>query len=82
MRRVLDHHDLQAVGGFTPLVLHVGSHDPVPEVERLLQGHDATGAGVLVLSAVTGAEGYDTRPVLDDGATSTARCNLAGDRAR
>jgi inosose dehydratase len=66
MRRVLDHHDLQAVGGFTPLVLHVASHDPVPEVDRLLQGYDATGAGVLVLSAVTGAEGYDSRRVLDD----------------
>jgi inosose dehydratase len=66
MRRVLDHHDLQAVGGFTPLLLHVASHDPVPEVDRLLQGYDATGAGVLVLSAVTGAEGYDSRPVLDD----------------
>jgi inosose dehydratase len=66
MTRVLDHHGLRAIGGFTPLLLHVASHDPVPEVERLLQGYDATGAEVLVLSAVTGAAGYDTRPVLDD----------------
>ena len=66
MSRVLDHHGLQAVGGFTPLLLHVAAHDPVPEVERLLQGYDASGADVLVLSAVTGAEGYDSRPVLDD----------------
>ena len=66
MTRVLDHHRLQAIGGFTPLLLHVAAHDPVPEVERLLQGYDATGAEVLVLSAVTGAEGYDSRPVLDD----------------
>ena len=66
MTRVLDHHGLQAVGGFTPLLLHVAAHDPVPEVERLLQGYDASGAHVLVLSAVTGAEGYDSRPVLDD----------------
>jgi inosose dehydratase len=65
MTRVLDRHGLHAVGGFTPLLLHVAGHDPVPEVERLLQGYDATGAGVLVLSAVTGAAGYDTRPVLD-----------------
>jgi inosose dehydratase len=66
MTRVLDHHGLQAIGGFTPLLLHVAAHDPVPEVERLLQGYDASGAEVLVLSAVTGAEGYDSRPVLDD----------------
>jgi inosose dehydratase len=66
MIRVLDHHNPRAVGGFTPLLLHVAAHDPLPEVERLLQGYDATGAEVLVLSAVTGADGYDTRPVLDD----------------
>jgi inosose dehydratase len=66
MARVLDHYGLQAIGGFTPLLLHVAAHDPVPEVERLLQGYDATGAEVLVLAAATGAEGYDSRPVLDD----------------
>jgi inosose dehydratase len=66
MTGVLDQHGLQAVGGFTPLLLHVADHDPVPEVERLLEGYAASGAGVLVLSAVTGAEGYDSRPVLDD----------------
>jgi inosose dehydratase len=76
MSQVLDHHGLQAVGGFTPLLLHVASHDPVPEVERLLQGYDATGAGVLVLSAVTGAEGYDTRPVLDDDGWMLLLTNL------
>ena len=76
MTRVLDHHGPQAVGGFTPLLLHVASHDPVPEVERLLQGYDATGAGVLVLSAVTGAEGYDARPVLDDDGWMVLLTNL------
>ena len=64
MTRVLDHHGLAAVGGFTPLLLHVAAHDPVPEVDRLLDAYEASGAGVLVLSAVTGAEGYDTRAVL------------------
>jgi len=76
MTRVLDHHGLRAVGGFTPLLLHVASHDPVPEVERLLQGYDATGAGVLVLSAVTGQEGYDTRPELDEAGWRTLLANL------
>jgi inosose dehydratase len=65
MTRVLDHHGLQAIGGFTPLLLHVADHDPAPAVERLLEGYAASGADVLVLSAVTGAEGYDSRPELD-----------------
>jgi inosose dehydratase len=76
MARVLDHHGLRAVGGFTPLLLHVAAHDPVPEVERLLQGYDAAGADVLVLSAVTGAEGYDSRPVLDDDGWTALLDNL------
>jgi hypothetical protein len=62
---------LAAVGGFTPLLLHVAAHDPVPEVDRLLDAYEASGAGVLVLSAVTGAEGYDTRPELDDDGWSS-----------
>jgi inosose dehydratase len=76
MSRVLDHHGLRAVGGFTPLLLHVPDHAPVPEVERLLQGYDASGAEVLVLSAATGAEGYDTRPVLDDDSWMVLLTNL------
>jgi inosose dehydratase len=76
MTGVLDQHGLRAVGGFTPLLLHVPTHDPVPQVDRLLQGYDATGAGVLVLSAVTGAEGYDTRPVLDDDGWMVLLTNL------
>ena len=76
MTRVLDHHGLQAIGGFTPLLLHVAAHDPVPEVERLLQGYDASGAEVLVLSAVTGAKGYDSRPVLDDDEWMVLLSNL------
>jgi inosose dehydratase len=76
MTRVLDHHGLQAIGGFTPLLLHVAARDPVPEVERLLQGYDTSGAEVLVLSAVTGAEGYDSRPVLDDDEWMVLLSNL------
>jgi inosose dehydratase len=76
MTRVLDHHGLQAIGGFTPLLLHVAAHDPVPAVERLLQGYDASAAEVLVLSAVTGAEGYDSRPVLDDDEWMVLLSNL------
>src|SRR5919202_5442177 len=59
MAKVLSQHGLQAVGGFTPLVLHVPGHDPVPEVDAILDRYVATRAGVLVLSANSGGEGYD-----------------------
>ena len=65
MAGVLSDHGLQAVGGFTPLLLHVAGHDPVPEVDGILDGYVASGAQVLVLSAVTGSAGYDNRPQLD-----------------
>ncbi|GAA0904026.1 sugar phosphate isomerase/epimerase [Pseudonocardia zijingensis] len=65
MTDVLARHDLQAIGGFTPLLLHVPGRDPVPEVEKLLPTYAATGSDVLVLSAVTGLDGYDARPDLD-----------------
>jgi inosose dehydratase len=76
MAKVLSQHGLHAVGGFTPLLLHVPGHDPVPEVDRVLDGFVAAQAGVLVLSAVTGAEGYDTRPELDDDGWLTLLSNL------
>src|SRR4051794_8517132 len=65
MAQVLAHHDLHAVGGFTPLLLHVPGHDPLPEVVQLLKSYAASKAEVLVLSAVTGQDGYDSRPELD-----------------
>jgi inosose dehydratase len=73
---VLARHDLQAIGGFTPLLLHVPDHDPVPEVEKLLQTYAATGSTVLVLSAVTGLDGYDSRPELDARGWRTLLANL------
>src|SRR5262249_30788219 len=51
--------------------LHEAGHDPAPEIERLLDGYDAARAEVLVLSAATGRDGYDTRPVLDDAGCAT-----------
>ncbi|MBW8799729.1 MAG: TIM barrel protein [Streptomyces sp.] len=65
MARVLSDHDLHAVGGFTPLLLHVPGHDPLPEAEQLLANYAASDAEVLVLSAITGQDGYDSRPELD-----------------
>lgn len=65
---VLRAHDLQAVGGFLPLVLHDVSHDPLPEVDAFVDACLAAGAGVVVLAAATGTEGYDVRPTLDEDA--------------
>ena len=65
MADVLTAHDLTAVGGFTPVVMHLHGHDPLPEIDRILQQYDATRAEVLVLSASSGLDGYDSRPVLD-----------------
>jgi inosose dehydratase len=76
MSTLLAEHSLSAVGGFTPLLLHIREHDPLPEVERLLPSYAASSAGVLVLSAVTGADGYDSRPVLDDAGWAVLLQNL------
>jgi inosose dehydratase len=66
MASKLSEHGLHAVGGFTPLLLHVPGRDLVPEVDRILDGYVASGSQILVLSAVTGSTGYDARPQLDE----------------
>ncbi|MGH8970095.1 MAG: sugar phosphate isomerase/epimerase family protein [Actinomycetes bacterium] len=69
-------HGMVAVGGFVPVVLHEPGHDPLPEVDRALDGLVAAGAGVLVLAAATGLDGYDARPDLDDKAWRTLLADL------
>jgi len=76
MARVLAEHGLTAVGGFTPVLLHEPDYDPVPEVDRILDRYAATDANVLVLSAVTGRSGYDSRPILDEDGWTTLLANL------
>jgi inosose dehydratase len=76
MAHVLSDHHLKAVGGFTPTVLHVPDHDPLPAVARLLDSYAASDAHTLVLSADSGQAGYDTRPTLDDDGWQTLLTNL------
>jgi inosose dehydratase len=76
MASVLSEHGLQAVGGFTPLLLHEQGHDPLPEVNRIVDGYLASGAQVLVLSAVTGSAGYDARPQLEKAEWKRLLSNL------
>ncbi|HEV7975331.1 sugar phosphate isomerase/epimerase [Amycolatopsis sp.] len=75
---------LSAVGGFVPVVLHDAGRDPLPEVDRELDGFVAAGAGTIVLAAVSGLDGYDTRPDLDERAWRTLFGNLdrIAERAR
>ena len=53
----LDEYGLQAVGGFTPVLVHEPDHDPVPDIAGLLDAYTAARAEVLVLAAVTGSDG-------------------------
>jgi inosose dehydratase len=77
---LLAKYGMTAVGSFLPVVLHDPGHDPAPEVERVLADYAAAGAGVLVLAAATGTEGYDARPELDEAGWATLLGNL--DRLR
>ncbi len=73
---MLARHDLQAVGQFVPAVLHDPGHDPLPEVERAMDGLVAVNATTIVLAAATGAGGYDARPELDESGWTTLLSNL------
>ena len=66
----------KCVGGFVPVVLFKDDHDPVDDLAGPLESLVAAGAGVVVLAAATGADGYDDRPVLDDGQWATLLSNL------
>lgn len=63
---VLRQHQLSAVGGFTPFVLHRADVEPLVELDRLLPSFVAANASVMVVSADTGLAGYDSRPDLDE----------------
>jgi inosose dehydratase len=71
---LLDGFGLRPVGGFVPVVLHEAAHDPLPGLERAMDGFGA--AQTLVLAAATGAGGYDGRPDLDAGSWTTMLGNL------
>lgn len=76
---LLSRHGLTAAGGFVPVVLHDRAIDPVPEVDRALDGFGPPGAAVLVLAASTGRDSYEGRPALDVAGWSRLLANL--DRA-
>lgn len=69
-------YGLAAVGQFVPVVLHDAAQDPLPEVETAMAGLIAADATIVVIAAVTGLEGYDTRTELDDEQWATLLSNL------
>jgi len=73
---LLGSYGLRAVGGFLPVVLHDPHHDPTTEVDAFVASCLAADAGVVVLAAVTGQDGYDVRPVLDQVQWRTLLANL------
>ncbi|MFD9668970.1 sugar phosphate isomerase/epimerase family protein [Rhodococcus sp. NPDC059968] len=72
----LARYDLTAVGGFVPVLLHDPDHDAVAAVGGAIDSLVASRSEVMVLAAVTGAVGYDSRPELDDSGWKTLLRNL------
>jgi len=73
---LLDSYGLSCVGGFVPVVLHDPDHDPADDLAGPLDSLVAAGAGVVVLAAATGSDGYDERPELDEYGWATLLSNL------
>jgi inosose dehydratase len=73
---LLDGYGLSCVGGFVPVLLHDDAHDPADDLAGPLASLVAAKADVVVLASATGADGYDTRPELDDAQWTTLLANL------
>lgn len=69
-------YGLGAVGGFHVAVLHDPGHDPVPVVDAFIEECLAADAGMVVVAAGTGQDGYDDRPELDETGWATLLTNL------
>ncbi|UOT02094.1 sugar phosphate isomerase/epimerase [Rhodococcus opacus] len=76
LTNTLARYDLTAVGGFVPVLLHDPDQDAVAAVGGAIDSLVASGSEVMVLAAVTGAVGYDSRPELDDSGWKTLLRNL------
>jgi inosose dehydratase len=74
--QLLDGYGLSCVGGFVPVMLYKDGHDPADDLAGPLESLVAAGAGVVVLAAATGLDGYDERPILDEKQWATLLSNL------
>lgn len=78
LRALLDRYQLRALAGFLPAVLHVPEESWAVSAatEHVARRLAAAGAELLVVAAASGAEGYESRPELDDGAWETIEATL------
>lgn len=79
MARLLSDHELELVGGFVPVVLHRPEErdSELTSVERQAGLFAAAGAGVLVIAAATGEEGYEESEGLEDSEWAELFATLA-----
>jgi inosose dehydratase len=75
VRELLDRHGLRLVGGFLPVVLHVGGAD-LAEAEAAIRALADAGAQVVVLAARSVDGSYERRVPVDDGEWRTLLGNL------
>jgi inosose dehydratase len=73
----LDEYGLTAIGAFVPVMLFDADHDPLPEVERILDSYVQIGASIINYAALSGGQGYDDRPVLSEAQWDIFFENLA-----
>ncbi len=69
--KLLSDFGLEAIGGFLPVVLHDAEVDPTAVFDYFARTCVDRGAGVVVLAAATGVDGYEERPELDDAGWTT-----------
>ena len=79
---LLDEHGLRAVGAFCPIVLHDPDLDVDAAAGPILDAFEVLGATMIVLSADSGADGYDLKPELDADGWRALLTNTAGIHAR
>jgi inosose dehydratase len=79
MASLLSQHGLELVGGFVPAVLHrpQARDSELASVERQAKLFAAAGAGVLVIAAATGEEGYEESAGLGDSEWAELFATLA-----
>lgn len=71
LKKLLESHGLELVGGFLAVPLHENPAAAIAEAEESAALFAACGGGMLVLAAATGLDGYDERPTLTDAEWST-----------
>lgn len=81
-KELLDQHGLRAAGAFCPIVLHDPDLDVAEAAGSILDAFEILGATMIVLSADSGADGYDLKPQLDADGWSALLANTAEIHAR